>query len=43
VRYEDGFEELYNVVADPYELDHKAKDPAYASNATLRGRLSPSN
>lgn len=35
------FKELYDLVADPYELDNKAKDPAFASDAiTLRG-LSP--
>jgi N-acetylglucosamine-6-sulfatase len=37
VRYDDGFEELYDLVADPYELDNKVKDPSYASDAaTLR-------
>ena len=33
-----GFEQLYDLVSDPYELDNKAKDPTYASDATtLRG------
>jgi N-acetylglucosamine-6-sulfatase len=37
VRYGDGSEELYDLVADPYELDNKVKDPKYASDAsTLR-------
>jgi hypothetical protein len=36
VQYGDGFEELYNLSADPYELDNKAKDPSYASDV---GRL----
>jgi hypothetical protein len=40
VRYQDGFEELYDLVADPYELDNKAKDSAYASDATTL-RASP--
>ena len=35
-RYDDGFEELYDLV-DPYEFDNKVKDPSYASDAaTLR-------
>jgi N-acetylglucosamine-6-sulfatase len=38
VQYEDGFEELYDLVADPYELENKAHDPNYASDlATLQG------
>jgi hypothetical protein len=37
VRYDDGFEELYDLVVDPYEFDNKVKDPSYASDAaTLR-------
>jgi arylsulfatase A-like enzyme len=37
VRYDDGFEELYDLVVDPYELNNKVKDPSYASDAaTLR-------
>ena len=35
VRYEDGFEELYDLVADPYELDNKLKDPGYAGDAAM--------
>jgi len=27
VRHDDGLEELYDLVADPYELDNKVKDP----------------
>ena len=34
-RYGDGFEELYDLVADPFELDNKAKDPSYASDAAM--------
>jgi arylsulfatase A-like enzyme len=37
VRYGDGFEELYDLAADPYELDNKVKDPRYAADtARLR-------
>src|SRR4029077_12888542 len=43
VRHDDGFEELYDLVADPYELDNKVKDPRYASDTAmlrdLHGRL----
>ncbi len=36
----DGFEELYDLTIDPYELDNKAHDPAYASDlAELRKTL----
>jgi arylsulfatase A-like enzyme len=35
VRYGDGFEELYDLVADPYELDNKVKDPRYASDVAM--------
>ena len=35
VRHDDGFEELYDLVADPYELDNKVKDPRYASDAAM--------
>jgi hypothetical protein len=42
--YEDGFEELYDLVADPYELENKAKDPSYAADAaTLRACTIDSN
>ncbi|MGH6826858.1 sulfatase family protein, partial [Methyloceanibacter sp.] len=38
VRHEDGFEELYDLMADPNELDNKVKDPGYAGDAAmLRG------
>jgi len=38
VHYEDGFEELYDLTVDPYELENKIHDPGYASDvATLRG------
>ena len=38
VHYVDGFEELYDLVTDPYELENKAHDPSYAGDiATLRG------
>lgn len=37
MRSDDGFEELYNLAADPYELDNKVNDSSYANNAaTLR-------
>jgi arylsulfatase A-like enzyme len=37
VKYGDDFEELYDLNADPHELDNKVKHPAYASDAaTLR-------
>lgn len=43
VKYDDGFEELYDLTADPYELENKAGDAAFAGDlATLRsqyGRL----
>ena len=35
VRHGDGFEELYDLVADPYELDNKVKDPRYAADAAM--------
>lgn len=31
VRYDDGFEELYDMAADPHQLDNVAGDPRYAS------------
>jgi arylsulfatase A-like enzyme len=38
VKYDGGFEELFDLAADPHELRNKAQDPAYASDlATLRG------
>ena len=35
VRHGDGFEELYDLAADPYELDNKVKDPRYAGDAAM--------
>jgi hypothetical protein len=36
VRYSDGFEELYDLTSDPYELQNVASDPSVASTkATL--------
>ena len=38
VQYVDGFEELYDLVTDPYELENKAHDPSYVGDiAALRG------
>jgi N-acetylglucosamine-6-sulfatase len=38
VKYDSGFEELFDLVADPYELSNEAANPSYASDlATLRG------
>jgi hypothetical protein len=38
VKYDGGFEELFDLAADPHELKNKVQDPAYASDlATLRG------
>jgi N-acetylglucosamine-6-sulfatase len=38
VKYDGGFEELFDLAADPHELRNKARDPAYASDlAILRG------
>ena len=34
-RYEDGFEEMYDLGSDPYELTNIASDPAYASTRAL--------
>lgn len=34
-RYEDGFEEMYDLRSDPYELTNIASDPAYASTRAL--------
>jgi arylsulfatase A-like enzyme len=39
VRYDDGFEELYDLAADPFELENKAGDGSYANDlASLRGQ-----
>jgi hypothetical protein len=32
VQYGDGFEELYDLGADPFELENKADDAAYADD-----------
>ena len=38
VRYEGGFEELFDLAADPYELKNVLRDPARASDlSALRG------
>jgi hypothetical protein len=38
VRYEGGFEELFDLTADPYELENVMRDPAHASDlSALRG------
>jgi arylsulfatase A-like enzyme len=38
VRYDGGFEELFDLVVDPYELNNVAHDAAYASDlSALRG------
>jgi len=34
VKYDDGFEELYDLAADPYELENKAGDAAFAGDLT---------
>jgi arylsulfatase A-like enzyme len=40
VKYQDGFEELYDLRTDPYELTNVADDPLYAADkATLYQRL----
>jgi arylsulfatase A-like enzyme len=40
IRYKDGSEELYDLVADPFELRSLNADPAYADLlATMRARL----
>ena len=31
--HRDGFEELYDIAVDPYELDNKVHDPRYAGDA----------
>jgi hypothetical protein len=43
VRHDDGFEELYDLVADPYELDNKVKDPRYASERCCATSTAGSN
>ena len=30
--YEGGFEELFDLAADPYELNNAAEDPAYSAD-----------
>jgi N-acetylglucosamine-6-sulfatase len=39
VKHEDGFEELYDLKADPHELENKAGDPAYASDQAALSRI----
>ncbi len=37
VKYDSGFEELFDLAADPHELENEAHNPVYAGNlATLR-------
>ena len=37
VKYDGGFEELFDLAADPHELRNKAQDPTYAGDLlTLR-------
>jgi hypothetical protein len=33
-KYEDGFEELYDLTIDPAELENRAGDPSYAKDKT---------
>jgi N-acetylglucosamine-6-sulfatase len=35
VKYDDGFEELYDLSTDPNELDNKARDAAFASDLAM--------
>ena len=35
IRSANGFEELYDLYADPYELENKARDPSYANDLTM--------
>ena len=38
VRYEGGFEELFDLASDPYELKNETRDPAHAGDlSSLRG------
>ncbi|MGB6908280.1 MAG: hypothetical protein WBE01_00920, partial [Methyloceanibacter sp.] len=34
VKYDGGFEELFDLAADPPELGNEARNPAYASDLT---------
>jgi arylsulfatase A-like enzyme len=38
VKYDDGFEELYDLAADPYELENKAGDATFAADLTTLRR-----
>ena len=37
VRYEGGFEELFDLASDPYELINRVRDPAAGDLESLRG------
>ena len=40
VRYETGERELYDLIADPYQLENRAEDPGYAAQrSALEARL----
>ena len=44
VRYEGGFEELFDLASDPYELENSVRDPANAGDLSgLRGIHDTSN